>query len=62
MYLLQYLRIQRVDFVHIWYNNQVKQVADAFKIALCSIQNLSNYGNIFLKLYVFVAISQNTTG
>ena len=41
-----------VDFIHIWYSNQVPHdVADACKI-FSFIPNWSNYGNIFLKLYV----------
>ena len=37
-------------------------VAYARKIAFGSMPNLNNYGNIFLKCYVFVAISQHRIG
>ena len=47
-----------VDFVHIWYSNQVPCVADICKIVFGSMPNLSNYCNIFLKFDAFVAISQ----
>ena len=56
--MLLYLREDWVDFIHIWYSTQVPCVVDAYKIAFGSMPNLSNYGNIFLKLYVCGAKSQ----
>ena len=44
VYLLWYLR-KCVDFVHIWYSNQVSWAADACKIALWFVLN---YGHIFI--------------
>ena len=45
-------------FIHIWYSNQVACVTDICKIAFGSMPNLSDYGNIVLKFFVFVVISQ----
>ena len=52
------LRQEWVDFIHIWYCNQLPCVADACQIAFGSKPNLSNlWKYLFLKFYVFVAIS-----
>ena len=54
--LLWYLREEWIDLIHIWYSNQVPCVTFG------SIPNLSNYGNMFIKFYVFVVISQERMG
>ena len=56
--LLCYLREEWVDFIHIWYSNQVHVlcVTNACKRALGSMPNSSNCG-ICYKFYVFVALS-----
>ena len=50
-------REELVDFIHIWYSNQVPYFANACKIC-GSMPDLSNYANIFLKFYVFCNISE----
>ena len=58
MVTFSYILCVCCDFIHIWYSNQIPCVADACKIPFGSMPNLSNYGNIFLKCYMFVAIPQ----
>ena len=40
------MREEWVEFIHIWYSNQVPCVADACKISFGSMRSLSNYGTI----------------
>ena len=44
-------------FIDIWYSNQVPCVTNECKIVFGSKTNLSNYGSIYHKFYVFVDIS-----
>ena len=62
VYLVWYFRKACVDFVHIWYFNQVPCVADAFKISFGSMPNLNFMfvliSHIILKFYVCCDISE----
>ena len=60
--LLLYPRGEWVDFIHIWCNNKAPCVTDSYKIAISSMPNLSNYGNIVHNIYMFVVISWRRKG
>ena len=47
-----------LEFIHIWYSNQVLCVTNACEISFTSVPNLSNYANMFLKCYVCCDISE----
>ena len=51
-------RMEWIDIIHIWDSNQVPYVAEACKVSFGSVPNWSNYGHIFIILYIGCDISE----